>query len=126
MYNINILGTDYKVLVKGYKEDKVFKRRNIFGYCDGYAKEIVVCNPDTFPGMKNDGFESNNAFFQCSLRHEIVHAFMFESGLAQNTGRSDGWAINEEMIDWIARQGPKLHVAWKEAESAVLWKEKEK
>ena len=125
MYSLNILGTDYKVLVKGYKEDKAFKRRNIFGYCDGYTKEIVVCNPDTFPGMKNDVFESNDAFFRCSLRHEIVHAFMFESGLAQNSDGSSAWAMNEEMIDWIARQGPKLYAAWKEAETAGLWKEKE-
>ena len=39
-----------------------------------------------------------------NLRHEIVHAFLFESGLAENSE----WAYNEEMVDWIAKQGPKI------------------
>lgn len=43
--------------------------------------------------------------------HEIVHAFFFESGLG---GESD-YAQNEELVDWIARQGPKLYRAWAEA-----------
>lgn len=135
MNSLNVLGTDYKLIVKGYKEEKAFKRRNMFGYCDGYAKEIVVCDPSTYPGMKNDGFETNDAFFRCILRHEIVHAFMFESGLAQNSDSSNAWAMNEEMVDWIARQGIKLNAAWAEAESKLeawfdtksgrmTWKEK--
>ena len=46
-----------------------------------------------------------------TIRHEIVHAFFFESGLG---GESD-YAQNEELVDWIARQGPKLYRAWAEA-----------
>ena len=48
---------------------------------------------------------------QKNLRHEIIHAFLFESGLAENSE----WAQNEEMVDWIAKQGPKLIKAWQEA-----------
>ena len=48
---------------------------------------------------------------QKNHRHEIVHAFLFESGLAENSE----WAQNEEMVDWIAKQGPKLIKAWQEA-----------
>lgn len=50
------------------------------------------------------------------LRHEIVHAFLNESGLVYNSNFSmQGWATNEEMVDWIAWNGEKLHKAWKEA-----------
>ena len=50
------------------------------------------------------------------IRHEIIHAFLFESGLAQNTNDVESWAMNEEMVDWLAIQFPKLLKAFKEAE----------
>jgi hypothetical protein len=32
-----------------------------------------------------------------------------------NSNGSDSWATNEEMVDWIAIQGPKIYSAWKDA-----------
>ena len=43
------------------------------------------------------------------LRHEIIHAFAFESGLADDSA----WAMDEEMTDWIAHQFPKMLAAFK-------------
>ena len=57
------------------------------------------------PGSPGDWF----------LRHEIVHAFLFESGLAESSFSTDAWAKNEEMIDWIAFTGPKIVAAWQKA-----------
>ena len=52
------------------------------------------------------------------LRHEIIHAFLFESGLAGSCNVWDGsWAENEEMVDWIAMQLPKIIQACKEADA---------
>lgn len=42
------------------------------------------------------------------MRHEIVHAYLYESGLAENSLSVANWATNEEMVDWIARQFPKI------------------
>ena len=42
------------------------------------------------------------------LVHELVHAFLYESGLSINSLSPSGWASNEEMTDWMAIQGPKL------------------
>lgn len=39
-----------------------------------------------------------------TLRHEIVYAFLHESGLSSNSE----WAMNEEIVDWIALQLPKI------------------
>ena len=47
---IDILGTKYKVEFKKYNEDEVFERRGIGGYCDNYAKRIVVCKMSTYKG----------------------------------------------------------------------------
>lgn len=49
------------------------------------------------------------------MRHELVHAFLYESGLSINSLSPSGWASNEEMTDWMAIQGPKLYDAWKQA-----------
>jgi hypothetical protein len=51
------------------------------------------------------------------VRHEIVHAFLMESGLDESSNPADAWATNEEMVDWFARQGPKIYKAWKEADA---------
>lgn len=37
------------------------------------------------------------------IRHELIHAFLCESGLHENCE----WH-NEEMVDWLAMQAPKL------------------
>lgn len=49
------------------------------------------------------------------MRHELVHAFLYESGLSINSLSPSGWVSNEEMTDWMAIQGPKLYDAWKQA-----------
>ena len=78
------------------------------GFCDETAKEIVVENyKRNLPGSKGK-LELQE---QKNLRHEILHAFLFESGLAENSD----WAQNEEMVDWFAIQGPKIVKSWEEA-----------
>lgn len=39
------------------------------------------------------------------LRHELIHAYLFETGL----GFCSDWATNEEMIDYFARNWVKLN-----------------
>lgn len=48
------------------------------------------------------------------LRHEILHAYLFESGLRENSNEINSWAMNEEMIDWFALQFPKILKTYKE------------
>lgn len=50
------------------------------------------------------------------LRHEIIHAFLYESGLWNNSGNVQAWAQSEEITDWIAIQSPKLFQAFKEVD----------
>lgn len=105
---VNILGTDYEIQYLTSKDDERLEK--VDGYCDFYSKLIVVCNEE------NGNIHDYKAYFRKVLRHEIVHAFLFESGLAQNSSYFEsGWADNEEMVDWIAIQGEKIHKAWEEA-----------
>lgn len=113
---IDVLGTKYKISVKKFYEEEAFERRSIAGFCDGYAKEIVICDMKTYKGWEDEEARTIDAAQKTTLRHEIVHAFFYESGLADCSMTYDGtWAKNEEMVDWIAFQGPKIYAAWKEA-----------
>lgn len=113
---VNVLGTEYTITVKKYDEDEAFGRRTIDGYCDSGTKDIVVCDMTTYKGWEHEPEETAIAAQKETIRHEIVHAFLDESGLGDSSLNLDSaWAKNEEMVDWIAIQGPKIYKAWMEA-----------
>ena len=115
MRTVSVLGTNYTITVKKYGEDETFKRYKANGYCSSTEKSIVLCDMATYPDWDGESEAACNSQMKKTLRHEIVHAFLNESGLAANSSESDAWARNEEMVDWIALQGPKLYKAWQEA-----------
>lgn len=116
MTRINILGTEYTITIKMYSEDENFERSSICGYCDALTREIVVCDMATFPGWEHEPERKTAAAQKETLRHEIVHAFFDESGLRESAAKFDGaWSQFEELVDWIAIQGPKIYAAWREA-----------
>lgn len=118
MKQIDVLGTKYTIMVKKYGEDEAFERRSIGGYCDGYVKNIVVCDMSTFKGWEHEPTGTAENAQKLALRHEIVHAFLTESGLSDNSAEyCYGWANNEEMIDWFAHQGAKIYAAWEAADA---------
>lgn len=109
MQIINILGTEYTIEYKTELEDNFLEDSN--GYCDITSKRIVILSE------KRDADEIENFKYLQSktLRHELIHAFIFESGLFNNTYCVDGgWAKNEEMVDWFAIQAPKIFKAFME------------
>lgn len=113
---VNILGTPYAIIVKKYTEDEAFERLSIGGYCDGMQKQIVVCDMTTYKGWEHEPAAAAAVAQKQTLRHEIVHAFFNESGLMDSSFTYDGpWAKSEELVDWIALQGPKIYAAWQEA-----------
>ena len=113
---VNILGTPYEIIVKKYDEEEAFERRSISGFCDGYAKEIVVCDMSTYKGWEHEEEKTIIAAQKQTIRHEIVHAFFDESGLMCSSNVVDcPWCKNEEMVDWIANQGMKIYKAWQDA-----------
>lgn len=85
------------------------------GYCDTSVKRCVVrkytAAERRAPGTKKD----LDAYMRKCMRHELVHAFLYESGLSVNGMSPESWPTNEEMVDWMAIQGPKLYDAWKRA-----------
>ena len=106
---INILGSKWTIKEMNSEQDKTLLDAD--GYTDWTIKTIVI-------RREIDGnLADMEAYIKKVTRHEIVHAFLFESGLAECSGTESAWALNEAMVDWIARQGPKIYEAWKQADA---------
>ena len=107
--SVHILGTEYIILKRSERDDK---RLNVCdGYCDWTTKQIVV-KQEMRGNLGNMDF-----YMKKVIRHEIIHAFALESGLRKSSLDTASWAANEEMVDWFARQGPKIYKAWQEADA---------
>ena len=107
---VNILGVEYDLKV--CTDDEESRLVGCDGFCDETSKEIVV---ESYKNQENDPNRKLNISVQTNKvkRHEIIHAFLSESGLAENSS----WAKNEEMVDFFAIQFPKLMKAFKDADA---------
>jgi len=106
---VNVLGTEYNVIFDTLAENNMYKQCD--GYCDFYDKEIHVrkhIKEDADHDEMTISEKSMRIYENKCLRHELIHAFMFESGLDCNSNNVEGWARNEEMVDWMAIQMPKI------------------
>lgn len=110
MKKVNVLGTEYFISI--CSENTEPRLKGIDGFCDDSVKEIFVEDYKDLVG-EPESKKDLSAQSHKVIRHEIVHAFLFESGLAENSD----WAQNEEIVDWIAMQGPKIYKTWQEAEA---------
>ena len=108
---INILGTKYTIY-KDVETEKEPRLKENYGFCDYCTKEIYI-SKDT---KLEDEYSMKNLqdFENKVIRHEIIHAFLYESGLRENSNRIIAWAENEEMVDWIAIQSPKIFKIFQE------------
>ena len=94
---VDVLGTAYSIEHSNKVDDTNLE--NLDGYCDSSIKKIIINTFKDFPGAKEDLKEYEKEV----IRHELIHAFLFESGLDGSS-----WAQQEEIVDWIALQFPKL------------------
>lgn len=95
---VSVLGTEYEIVFRREQDDP--KLKECGGYCDTTCQRIVIEVPDDDPM----NCENQGEITRRTIRHELVHAFAFESGLDANSE----WAANEEMVSWVANQFPKL------------------
>lgn len=101
---VTVLGTEYII------EFKEMKNSGIDGYCDYSSKHIVIRSDNE---NKIEDFEWVQ---KKQLRHEIIHAFMAESGLQSNWEHLQQFGNDETVVDWFAIQSPKIFKVFKELE----------
>lgn len=112
---INVLGTEYRIETHKISEDKTLRDNQWGGYCDEDVKLIVVADMSEKEFVDIETEDGQRQYAYKTLRHEIVHAFLNESGLASDSHDFDGpWVRNEEMVDWFAIQAPKIFAVYQQ------------
>ena len=106
---VSILGTEYEIIIDAPDE---MLPENADGAMDQSLKRILVAKFE----VSRDSLKDLDSYRKKVLRHEIIHAFLYESGLWENSGSSDAWGQDETITDWIAIQFPKILEAFEEAE----------
>lgn len=99
---VDILGTIYKI------KRKTLNNADIDGCCDYTSKTIII---------RKDNYNNIGDFDELvkkQLRHEIIHAFLAESGLQSNFEHYKQFGHDETMVDWIAIQFPKIYKVYKD------------
>lgn len=84
------MGQTYKIKISDPQHDYNLKKND--GYIMPEKKLIVLDRNNVDVHMRH------------VLRHEVVHAFLYESGLD-----NQAWAENEEIVDWISIQLDKIY-----------------
>lgn len=108
---VSILGTDYLIKLCSDKEDERLKE--CYGYCNKHENIIVITNEGKDYAGKTVPYIKNS--IKRTIRHELIHAFLDESGLLGNAITFKGpWPFNEEMVDWFALQSPKIFKLYQE------------
>lgn len=109
---VNILGAIYECEYKLSERDKALTKCD--GYCDNSIRRIVVKDYTDVDRQEPMALADLDAYKRQCMRHEITHAFLYESGLTINSANVEAWASCEEIVDWIAIQGPKIYAAWQQ------------
>lgn len=102
---VHILGECWTIEERGKIDDDYLEQCD--GYCDKTARLIVVTVRN-----KNCDLLDFDAYQRKVIRHEIIHAFLFESGLHECWDHGTGH--DESYVDWIAVQWPKIARAFAE------------
>ena len=105
----NVLGTEYKIVYDTKKDNPTMEGND--GYCDPSVHEIHICKTLFLPTEDASCVKDLPSYGRKVIRHEIVHAFIEESGLAECCS----WARDEMLTDWIAKQFPKLFECFNKA-----------
>jgi len=103
-YKVDVLGSTYFVEICPYSRYPILFGKAL-GWCDFHARKIVVLDMATVElGDDELNTQSPDKATERIFRHELVHAFFYESGMDTETG----FARDEILVDFLAMQIPKL------------------
>lgn len=103
---VHIMGEMWVVKFLTEEEDPRLSDR--LGLCDTSCREIVIAKE-----LSGDS-KNLTAIHKKIVRHEIIHAFLFECGLDHGSHSPVAWGVDEEITDWFALNGGKIYLVWKE------------
>jgi hypothetical protein len=104
---VNVLGAEWEIIDSNPVVHPMLEK------CDGYTDytvQKIIVHPVTSDRADVE-IVAPEVSDKRVRRHELIHAFLYESGLADDAG----WPGSETAVDWIARQFPKLLKAFQDA-----------
>lgn len=105
---VNILGSEWTI--KWVEDRELLDDFDYDGFTDKSIRTIVI---NRIECHSKDSIRDYNVYFNSVLRHEIIHAFLFESGIG-SCYHVNLWGHDEFMVDWMASQFPKIQKVYKE------------
>jgi hypothetical protein len=93
---LNICGTPYTLTYTTVKSDEDLA--DCYGVCHCSKQNIVIDKSQPVETLAS------------TIRHEIIHAFLFECGLTTYAG-------NETLVEFLAQQFPKLLKLFQQSKS---------
>lgn len=110
---VSVLGTEYSVY-RGVTSEDDPMLEHCDGYCDKTVKRVVLAAEDG-----NCDLDDWTVYEKTTLRHELIHAFFYESGMDGNSlwGHTEGCDHPEQVVEWIAVQFPKIMKAFQEMDA---------
>ena len=109
MKTVHILGVEYTIYFD-VNPDELPEGSD--GCMDQSTRSIKIAEME----VTKDTLQNLADYQKKVLRHEIVHAFMYESGCWACSGASSAWGQDETVTDWFAIQSPKIFKAFQEAD----------
>lgn len=104
---VSVLGTDYSIYLN-VPVDADERTRNLSGFCDKTSKRIVISK------ITDTNLDEPTEYGKYVIRHELIHAFLFESGISGDTTWDTGEEHPEHMVEWIGMQFPKMMKVFEE------------
>lgn len=110
-FKLDILGQEWCVCMCDKQEEA--RLIDCMGFVDWTSRRIVLAS------IPEDTNLDNPIMMMCkALRHEIVHAFMFSSGLGDDWTHP-AFGHDETTVDWIAYHLDRMALTCCEAESKL-------
>lgn len=104
--NIDIMGALWSIKYQTAQECKFLEDAD--GITDYSTHEIIIQadNPNDIGNM--------DVVRKIALRHEIIHAYLYECGLGCNFEHANKFGHEETMVDWVARIFPRILKTYQE------------
>ena len=113
---VRILGEPWRVMICSSEVEPRLK--DLSGFCDQTSHFIGIIDPKE----KNGNIDNEVELVKQIIRHEIIHAFMFASGLGDSWEHRE-YGHDETVVDWMALQFRKIEFAINEVEGALIFDE---
>lgn len=106
---VNIFGSNWTI-VEDCDENDLFEQ-NCVGFCDQTSRTIVL---KKLSDKELLGIGDIEQLRKYTLRHELIHAALFECGMGDNWMRVP-MGHDETSVDWLAFKAPQLYQIFRDA-----------